>query len=141
MGLDAVVYRSRDNLQLGADEKFARLIPDTGEVHFDDDDVSRRHDQEREAAHARLGNIAMISALRDEVGRLVGPQSLLYTKVLYDGTHSGDFIPITQLPDLLEEISRVRKASNQSRDLRDFLDSTEKLAQIALHERNPIVFV
>lgn len=141
MGLDAVVYRNKDNLQLGADEQFAQLVPDTGEVYFDDDEISRRHDQEREAAHARLGNIAMIAALRDEVGRLFGPQSLLHTKVLYDGTHSGDFIPITQLPDLLEEISRVRKASKQSRDLRDFLDSTEELAQIALHERNPIVFV
>lgn len=141
MGLSGVVYRNKDNLQLGADEQFAQLLPDTGEVYFVDDDMSRRHDQEREAAHARLGNIAMISALREEIGRFLGPQSLLYTKVLYSGTHSGDFIPITQLPDLLEEISRVRKASNQSRDLRDFLDRIEKLAQIALHERNPIVFV
>ena len=141
MGLDAVVYRNKSNLQLGADEQFAQLIPGTGEIYFDDNAASRRHSQELEAVRVRLGNIAMISALREEIARTVGADSILHQKIVYSGSHSGDFIPIDELARLAEEMSLVRKSGNLSSDLRDLLDRVEELTQAALHERNPIVFV
>ncbi|MGA8873231.1 MAG: hypothetical protein WB460_18945 [Candidatus Acidiferrales bacterium] len=141
MGLDAVVYRSKSNLQLGSDEQLAHLVPDTGEIYFDDDAASRRHSQELEAIHVRFGNIAMISELREEIARIVGADSILYQKIVYSGSHSGDFIPVDELARLAEEIPFVRKSGKPSRDLRDLVDRVEELTQAALHERNPIVFV
>jgi hypothetical protein len=141
MGLDAVVYRNKSNLQLGNDEQLAHLVSDTGEIYFDDDAASRRHAQELEAVHMRLGNITMISSLREEIARIVGADSILYQKFLYSGSHSGDFIPMDELPRLAGEMSLVRESGKQSCDLRNLLGRIEELAQAALHERNPIVFV
>lgn len=141
MGLDAVVYRNRNNLQLGVDDRLARFVPDTGETYFDDDAASRRHSQQREALYIRLGNIAMISALREEIADILGSDSILYQKVVYSDSHSGDFIPIDQLGRLAEETTLIRKSGKQSGDLRDFLESIDELTEAALREKNPIVFV
>ena len=92
MGLDAVVYRNKKHLQLGPHKEIAQLIPDTGEVYFENDEISRRLREQLQAAHFRLGNITEIAELRDEVIRLAGPNSMLYKRVLYSGSHSGDFV-------------------------------------------------
>ena len=140
MGLAAVVYRNKENLQLGADEPLA-VVLDNGQVYFDDVAAERRHEGNLQAAHVRFGNIALISALREEIGRIAGPQSLLYTKVVHSGSHSGDFIPTTQLARLSEDISAIRKSNKQSPELRHFLEDLEELIRVALYERNPIAFV
>lgn len=141
MGLDAVVFRNKGNLQLGADEQFAEILPDTGEVYFDDAQIERRHFHELMAAHARFDNIALISGLREEIRRIIGQHSLLYTKVVYSGSHSGDFIPVAGLASLSKEVSSVRRAKNPSTDLRRFLDDLDQLIRAAIREGNPIVFV
>lgn len=141
VGLAAVVFRSKDNLQLGADEPQAHVDADTGQTYFDDVEAERRHGQELQAAWVRFGNIALVSWLRDEIDRIIGSHSLLYTKVLYSGSHSGDFIPVSQLARLSEEISAVRKSNDQSEDLIQFLGGLEELIRTAHQERNPIVFI
>jgi hypothetical protein len=141
MGLDAVVYRNKHNRTLGDDEPVARVAEDTGEVYFEDNEIARRHHTEREAAHARLGNLATISALRAEIGRIAGPRGLLYTKFVYSGSHSGDIIPVAEFARLSKEISSLRETNGLSEDLGLFLSSVEELLQAAIRERNPIVFV
>ena len=42
MGLNAVVYRKREHLQLGPDEEHAKLIRETGEVYFEDLKLDRK---------------------------------------------------------------------------------------------------
>jgi hypothetical protein len=141
VGLDAVVYRNRKHLQLGSDEELARLVPETGEVYFDNDELSRKHRHQLETVGHRLGNIAAISALRDEATPLIGPESILLRKVIYSGTHSGDMIPLESLPLLSAELESISNANQQSPELRHFIRSLQELIRAANHEGNPIVFI
>jgi len=63
VGLDAVVYKNRRNLGLGSHEKAVQVIADTGEVFFEDDEISRRYRARRHASERRLGNITEIAEL------------------------------------------------------------------------------
>jgi hypothetical protein len=141
VGLDAVVYRNKTHLKLGSDENAGRLIPATGEVYFENDEVSRKYRDQVCAAEHRLGNISEISTLREEAVRLVGPESVILQKILYSGTHCGDFILVDSIPILQVEIDLIRRAMKQSEQLRQFANSLEELVRTARNEGNPIVFV
>ena len=73
MGLDAVVYGNRVHLRMGSDEELAQLLPETGEVYFQNDELSRKYGPQLEAAAHRLGNVTEIAELREEVIRFVPP--------------------------------------------------------------------
>lgn len=88
----------------------------------------------------RLGNIAEISALREELIRLYGPQNFIAERVLFSGTHSGDMIPLDSLPALEAEIDSICTASRPSAGFRRFLDSLRELIQASREQENPIVF-
>lgn len=98
MGLDAVVYRNIAHLKLGSDEELAQLVSETGEVHFQNDELSRKYRPQLEAAEHRLGNVTEIADLREEIIRFVGPESVKVKKMLYSGAHSGDIIPLDLIP-------------------------------------------
>ena len=140
MGLNAVVYRKKEHLQLGPDEERATLIPATGEVYFEDPKLDRKYLYKREAVAHRLGNISAISILSDEIAKLIGSESFLERKVLYSGTHSGDFIPIRDLDQLSAELRRVRESGHSSLLMQEFVSALEELIQAAKEEDNPIVF-
>lgn len=76
--------------------------------------------------HHRLGNIDSIALLRSALGRDARRFPILLGKVIYDGTHCGDFIPVSDLPALREEVGRLPALQN-SRD-----DSSEFVAQFAV---------
>ena len=141
MGLDAVVYRNKANLNLGADEKEARVVAETGEVYFASDALSRKYREQLRAVARRIGNVAEVGVLRDEVARSTGTSGFIVTKILYSATHSGDTIPVESLPALSEELTLLRGSANQSSELRQFVGSFEELVRAAETERNPIVFV
>jgi hypothetical protein len=141
VGLNAVVYRKREHLQLGPDEEHATPIPETGEVYFEDPKLDRKYLHKREAVTRRLGNITAISILRAELSKLIGPESSLERTVLYSGTHSGDFISIRDLGQLSAELRRVRETGHSSPLMREFTSALEELIQAAKEEGNPIVFV
>ena len=139
MGLNAVVYKNRKNLKLGLDEERVRLVPETGELYFESEQLSRKY--QLEAAEHRLGNTAEIRALREEAMRLIGPESVVVKRVLYSGTHSGDAIPVESVSSLAAEVSSIHNASLQSAEFRRFIDAMKELVRVAEEEGNPIVFV
>jgi hypothetical protein len=141
MGLDAVVYRNRAHLQLGHDEERAKVIPETGEVYFEDDKLARKYDHYREAAAHRLGNIALIRALSAEASQLIGRESFLERKILYSGAHSGDAIPPQELDELSSELNRISETGRSSLLMHEFVSTLQRLIQTAKDEGNPIVFV
>jgi hypothetical protein len=141
MGLDAVVYRNKTHLKLGPDEKVAQLVPQTGEVYFESDALSREYRHQLKAVANRLGNVTEISTLREEVARLIGPNAFIVQKILYSGTHSGDTIPVELLSSLSTELSLLRGTCEQSSELRGLISSLEELIRAAKDEANPIVFV
>jgi hypothetical protein len=141
MGLDAVVYRNRAHIEMGRDEVHAKVIPETGEVYFEDDRLTRKYDHRREAVAHRLGNISATAELRDEVTRLIGPKSMIVQRVLYSGTHSGDAIPLENLPELSAELHAIRQSGRGSPHLHQLAGALEELIRAAKDENNPIVFV
>ena len=46
--------------------------------------------EERQLACKRLGNVSQVAFLRESASRILGAQSLVVSRVLYDATHSGD---------------------------------------------------
>ena len=110
-------------------------------MYFEDDKSARKYDDHREAVSHRLGNVALIGTLRDEVSRLIGPESFLERKVLYSGVHSGDTIPLQELDELSAELSRIRDIGRSSAYMRELAGALEQLIQAAKNEGNPIVFV
>jgi hypothetical protein len=110
-------------------------------VYFEDPKLDRKYLPKREAVSHRLGNIAAISILSDELSKLIGSESFLERKVLYSGTHSGDFIPVRDLDQLSAELGRVRTAGHSSPLMQEFVTALEELIQAAKEEGNPIVFV
>jgi hypothetical protein len=141
VGLNAVVYRNRGHLKLGSDEDLVRLVPETGEVYFESEQLSRKYRNQLEAVEHRLGNTAEISALREEAVRLIGPESVIVQTVLRSGNHSGDAIPVESIPSLAAEVNSIQNATQQSPELQHFIDSLKELIRAARDEENPIVFV
>jgi hypothetical protein len=93
----------------------------------------------------RLGNISMASHLREFFRSLEGTPGprfpVLLKKVLYDGTHSGDWIPSEQTVDLLKEVDTVLHSKDILADSeKEFCLSIKKLCMASIETGNPIVF-
>lgn len=140
MGLSAVVYRNKKRLKLGTDEEFAKLDAGTGAVYFENRELSRKYSSQLRAVECRLGNIAEINALREEVAQLVPAESVVLEKVLHSGTHSGDTIPAALVSQLSAELDSINNADESSPELRRFVGALEELIRAAKDEGNPIVF-
>ncbi len=142
MGLDAVVYRNKANIELGEKLDKAKIDERTGEIYFENEIDDRETPRDLiEAAEYRIGNIAEVDSLRDEIATLLGPGNQIGDKVLYSGSHSGDVIPVDQLPRLAGEIESIQKMNRSSKELSRFLENLKALINAAINENNPIVFV
>jgi hypothetical protein len=143
MGLDAVVYRNKGNLPFDADALGASLDPTTGEYYFSDAELERRFPSEtRESVRKRIGNIALISELRRQAGMVLEENSVVLSKVLYSGTHSGDAIEAKVFPCLEQELSSLLRHAEKvgSEYLKQFAADMIELITAAKSEGNPIVF-
>ena len=95
------------------------------------------------AAGDFLGNISRIQYMREEVARIMHASGkrfpILVRKVIYDGTHTGDFIPARQVPGLLEEIRELRRHT-KDKGARDFLATLGRACQASIKSGNPLQF-
>jgi hypothetical protein len=117
MGLDARVYVNVKRLSGVVDLRHATVNSQTGEVTLDSE-------QQFIAVHKRLGNAAMIGWLSERVASALAsipnnPNPLLITKGLYSGTHSGDVLNASDLPQLQREIQTVKKKHGRTCPARD----------------------
>jgi hypothetical protein len=142
MSVDAVVYKTRDALNLGLDSPLARIEPETGEVYFEDEEIFLKYpDGYFEAASFSIGNITLVGLLRDEISALMGEDCLICEQILYDGTHTGDCIPLDEIPALADEVERLCEMSaSKSSRLVEFSAKLKLLIAAAEENRNPIVF-
>jgi hypothetical protein len=144
VGLDVVVYRNRKHIEMGPDNARANVFHKTGELYFEDDKndkLLRKYQHKIQAVAHRLGDVALISTLNDEVSQLIGPESFLGRKILYLGTHSGDAIPLQEIDELSAEINRISETGLSSPMMQEFVSALEELIEAAKEEGNPIVFV
>jgi hypothetical protein len=94
------------------------LEPD-GSLSFDtaDDNLWHEFEEWRSSAACehprmwlvshRLGNIALVALLCAELSREPERFRLLLSKVLYNGVHGGDFLPVRVLGELRDEVDRI----------------------------------
>ena len=147
MGLDAAVYRRLEELPFTRDDlRFITVDPRTGEVDFEDASLFRAWCDRVKAAEKRIGNIALVNFLKSEIEKILGHSSsatLLISRVLYSGTHSGDIISKEDLGSLKQEIALVRGIAGHqaSPGLRSFLADMEELVATSEQHGNPIVFI
>jgi len=143
MGLDATVYRNHKNLAPHLCER-VKSDPGTGELYFPDEADERLFGSSQlEACHERIGNIALIALIREEIAKAFGHQkSLLSRKVVYSGSHAGDSISFSEIDKLNVEIDELEKStmSSRSSELTAFIEQMRKLIAAAIREGNGIVF-
>jgi hypothetical protein len=143
MGLDATVYRNRKNLPAHLQERVIR-DPESGEIYFRDADDEKLFDSSQfKAWHERIGNIALVAFIREEIAKAFGHQeSSLSRKVVYSGSHAGDCIPFSEIDKLNREVDELERMTRSSRspELTGFIEQLRKLIAAAIREENGIVF-
>jgi hypothetical protein len=143
MGLDAIVYRKKENLPFDADAAGAEFNSITGEYYFADDAIEKRFPYEdRVAVSKRIGNINLVAALREEAQSVLDEDSVVLSKVLYSGTHAGDTLDSRVFAQLERELSSLAQQAEQtgSQRLKQFAADMKELLAAARAENNPIVF-
>ena len=92
-----------------------------------------------------LGNITRVKNLRSFLRALQGSPGprfpILLEKVLYDGTHTGDWIPVKKSPALLKEVNTVLHSSDiLSESEKEFFGNMKQLCEASIATGNPIMF-
>lgn len=144
MGLDAHVCRNPRNLPVYLQNWPLVREEGSGELSFaNPNDWNEEIHQAFIACHHHIGNIALVRFLREEIAAAFGNEtSLLFTKVVYNGIHGGDFIPLSAITDLSAELDELERLTQGSRppELDCFLVQMRELVAAALREENGIVF-
>lgn len=92
-----------------------------------------------------LGNITRVKNLRSFLNALQGKPGprfpILLEQVLYDGTHTGDWIAIKTSPALLKEVNTVLQSSDILADSeKEFFNNMKLLCEASIATGNPIMF-
>jgi hypothetical protein len=92
-----------------------------------------------------LGNITRVGNLRSFLRHLQGKPGprfpMLLTKVLYDGTHTGDWISTEHAEKLLKEVEIVLHSSDILADSeKEFFNNMKQLCEASIATGNPIMF-
>jgi hypothetical protein len=142
MGLDAYVYRNRTHLAFNPATAGISVDDTTGVVDFDDPDLYRRFADHVVAIHYRLGNAASIAQLHEDLQRCIAHLPIIKTRVLGDGTHCADFIDLSLMEALQQELDLLFAATerNRSPHVDEFILQMRELIRMAKAENNPIYF-
>lgn len=94
-----------------------------------------------------LGDISLIGSIRDLISHLSSDPAqeypVLWSKVIYDGSHSGDFVPSNAVPQLSDEVDRLKRIEKHQVDktaLLELLRKLEELVQASGSVHKPISF-
>jgi hypothetical protein len=92
-----------------------------------------------------LGNITRVGNLRSFLRGLQGSPGpkfpILLGKVLYDGTHTGDWISSKDAAKLLKEVEIVLHSSDILADSeKEFFNNMKQLCEASIQTGNPIMF-
>jgi hypothetical protein len=145
MSLSALVYRSRQTLDVDVGSLGAVRDDHTGEYFFPTPQHDGKYPREAFIAYEFwIGNVMGVAELRAELCTITNREdSLLLKRCLYSGTHSGDVIELALLPALEYEVQGLldRCGTRISEYLMSVLHGILGLIETAKRENNPIVFV
>jgi hypothetical protein len=119
--------------------------PSEEEWEAHDQWVAQSCEHEGWLASVFLGNITRVKNLRGFLKGLQGKPgprfSILLNDVLYDGTHTGDWIPAKKTRALLKEVETVLHSRDILSDSeKEFFDNMKELCEASLKSGNPIMF-
>ena len=119
--------------------------PDDEEWEAHDTWVQNACEHQGFIASEFLGNINRIRNVREFLKGLQGDPGpkfpILLKKVVYDGTHTGDFLPAKQTPALVKEVDLVLGSKDiLTQGEREFFESMRRLCEASLATGNPIGF-
>jgi hypothetical protein len=155
MGLDASVHCNCVKEGKAPPHPFPELLAfdETGEPTLKSDaDISlklwSKHDKwyrdscphSGHLVEKHLGNIALVACVRgflEDNSRNSFP--LLLERVVYSGTHSGDWVAASEVPQLLTETRRLQ-GSTSDPVIIQFTNDVIELAEASIATGNPIVF-
>jgi hypothetical protein len=143
VSLHAVVYKRLDNVPEEIRELVRIVDPSSGETEFIADELEARYSLNRLlAADVALGNSAMILWLANAIEKeCAGKCQTLSKAFLYSGSHSGDFIPLSEVIKIKNELETARLAAPQiETGIRELAEKVSVLVSAAMTEGNPIVF-
>jgi hypothetical protein len=143
MSLHAIVYRGLENVSQEVRELVRTADPSTGEIEFIADELEARYSRDcLLAADVVLGNSSMILWLAKAIEKeCKGKCQTLSKAFLYDGGHSGDFVPLSEVIKIKNELEMARlDAPHIEKEIRELAKKVGVLVSAAMTEGNPIVF-
>ena len=94
--------------------------------------------------HQRLGNISLIGLLRAELQREADRFPILLTRVIFSGSHAGDYLTVETIPALRRELELLGDFRCSTREADSFMAQFRaqmlELAATALSVAKPIAF-
>jgi hypothetical protein len=163
MGLDAYVFCNcaergllrtlpRSEWSIRIDETGARFAQIGGaEICSLKDDLGF-HDWDAHACdhhrgvllHHRIGNISAVGAIRAELSKHAASFPLILSRVVYNGMHAGDYLPIDTLPQLEREVDLLGTIQSKDKIFDEVLRHFERvLAELVVAAKSvgkPISF-
>ena len=94
--------------------------------------------------HERIGNISEVGLLRKAISGAPSRFPIILSKIIQDGSHSGDHIPVDQLPALAVEVERLASFHSavplNEEWIRHFEGQLRRLVDTARQSGKPIAF-
>lgn len=94
--------------------------------------------------HHRIGNLGQVSYLRSELNREPEAFPVLLRKVVYNGSHAGDYLSAEDLADLAIELERLSRLVCSTPTNQEYVDQFHQqmteLVEVALRVGKPISF-
>lgn len=158
MGLDAQVHCNcfeKGLLRSEPDKEWEVSIADDGsritgsdsleaQIAFDRWNESACDHEDGIAIHERIGNIALVATLRAILEAEAHQLPILLEHVLYSGSHCGDWLTISQVRELEQELKVASSihGSDQVQEeyLQNFIKTMHRLLAYSLLLEKPIVF-
>lgn len=140
MGLDACVYFNREKFSDAIASGELAVEEETGEIYVVDHETSSFRDDDFKACEVWLGNTASIAELRDIIGAKLPADSIITSKIIYSGSHAGDYIELQLIGQLQQEIEHLRSLIKDHETLTEFLNEVSKLIDAAFEQKSAIVF-
>jgi hypothetical protein len=94
--------------------------------------------------HHRMGNIALVSLLRNELSRESEKFPVILQKILYNGIHAGDYLALDEVVKLKTELDELGGAAASDARNKQFIDDFHEqlveLTNASLQVKKPISF-
>ena len=158
MGLDATVFcdcYETGKLQKAPNPAWELFVDPDGQLECRNEDLDeciafdnwREHACSHEGGyltHHYIGNVAHVGALRELLSQTPEQFPIILNRVIHNGTHCGDQLPVALVRKMADEIARlvsVRCPNKSRQELLDFFKTQmTELADNAMAMNKPISF-